>query len=223
VPSFPLRWTKDRASLTWDGASLTLSTTTPVTTLTVEARSSREDPRFECAAIRAVGVELVAEVQAAIREGDALRRVDPPRDRPSRPRIFGFGGRGSSTPGAWILGRIVRLSARRGDLPFEELLANGLPEDHGLSDEVAAALIEAVRALAPLACPCGSGAETFDQHGALERLSGPVQHPDAPVTHQASAGRCRLCGGCWILLESGDSHYDFRYTVSAPQGPDASA
>jgi hypothetical protein len=220
VPTVPLRWTKDRASLTWDDAALTLTTATA--TLTVDARTVRDDPRFECAAIRAVGVELVAEVLAAIREGGALRRVAPPRDRPSRTRIFGFGGRGSSTPGAWILGRVVRLSAHRGDIRFEELLANGLPEGHGLSDDVATALLEAARALAPLACPCGSGAETFDQHGALERLSGPVQHPDAPVTHQASAGRCTVCGGCWVLLESGDSHYDFHYTVSAPQGPDAS-
>ena len=69
--------------------------------------------------------------------------------------------------------------------------------------------------------PSYDGAETFEQHGALERLAGPFQHPDAPITHQASVGRCRVCGRAAVLLESGDSHYDFRYEVLPLRGPDA--
>lgn len=213
------RWSKDGASLTWQGDAVTLTTAAGV--LRIDARNLR-DARFEAAAVRAVGVELVAEVQAAVHEGAPLRRVALPTDRPTPARIFGFGGRGSSTPGAWIVGRHVRFSALRGgDIAFEDVLARGLPEGHGLSDDAARSLVEAVRALAPLRCPCGSGAETSLQHGALDTLAGPVQHPDAPVTHQAFVGRCRVCGTCQVLLESGDSHYDFHYEVSALRGPDA--
>ena len=214
-----MRWTKDNASLAWEEG--TLSLTAPGLSMRVRA-SDASDTAFECAAARALGVELVAEVQAAVRNGAPLARVDPPRDRPWRTRLFGFGGRGSNAAGAWIFGRNVRLSRVRGpDLAFEEVLSRGLPEGHGLTPDAAHALIEAVQALAPLACFCGSGAETFEQHGTLDRLAGPLQHPDAPVTHQASVGRCRVCDRAVVLLESGDSHYDFRYEVLPLRGPDA--
>ena len=215
----PMRWTKDNASLTWEDGTLAL--TAPGLSLRVAAHD-HHDTNFECAAARALGGELVAEVQAAVRNGAPLARMDAPRDRPHRPRLFGFGGRGSTAAGAWIFGRHVRLSRVRGpDVAFETVLAHGLPEGHGLTPDAAQALVEAVQALAPWPCFCGTGAETFEQHGALERLAGPFQHPDAPITHQASVGRCRVCGRAAVLLESGDSHYDFRYEVLPLRGPDA--
>lgn len=178
---------------------------------------------LDCAtATSDVDVDRVAEVLATARHGP-LDRAPDPTGRPQVPRIFGFGGRGSTAPGAWIFGREVRFSALSySDHRFDALLADGLPAGHGLAAETARALLDAVGALAPLPCPCGTGAQTPSQHGEIEILAGPLQHPRAPVTHQASVGRCRVCGRCRIFTESGDIHYSLFHGVSVPRGPDPS-
>jgi hypothetical protein len=169
--------------------------------------------------MEAFGAATVAEVIAAGENPEEASRAcaEPVPRRPHHRRVFG-GGRGGSWV-AWVFGKQVRLSADalddRPDLSFEHLLERGLPEAfvEEAGAEQAAAIMAAVRELAPLECMCGTGAETMSQHGSIVSLSS-VQEPRDIMEHVASTGRCSVCSRWWTFVSRGDSHYSYSYRVS---------
>jgi hypothetical protein len=124
-----MRWTKDAFTAAWDGTTLHL--VAPGTGQRFSTPELKQYATTEALAVE-LGPELTVEILATIKHGP-LDRTPDPTGRRSVPRVFGFGKRGESTPGAWLFGRSVRLSAVRGpDLPFEKILTEGLPPGHGL-------------------------------------------------------------------------------------------
>lgn len=71
----------------------------------------------------------------------------------------GFGQRGNpSVPGLWIPGRHAPIACHAGpDLSLADLAAHGLPASIALPPELAPALLETARKLAPLPCFRGTG------------------------------------------------------------------
>lgn len=167
----------------------------------------------------AFGVETAAEALAVSKHPDEVARacVEPAPRRPRHPRVFG-GKRGDSWV-AWIFGRKVRLSANAlphmDDVVFEEVLERGLPEAfmQECGPEVTASLMQAITDLAPLACMCGTGAETSQQHGQTRTLAR-AREPRSMVEYSATCARCEVCSRWWTFVERGDSHYSYSYSVS---------
>jgi hypothetical protein len=152
----------------------------------------------------------------------AERALFPEPDSSSyagRPHVSFSWSRGRGVPGAmWIVGRTLRVSLpgvpNGPDVPFDTLLASGLPAPwkSAMPEDWAIRVMESIRLLAPLPCFCGTGFERAHEHDALA-LGPRVQHPSAPIDFHVTAARCRVCGERWLLEESGDSHYEYHYRV----------
>ena len=166
-----------------------------------------------------LGLEVLVQVLGVKDAFDRLDEIEQerPPERPRHPRIFG-GGRGGTWT-AWIFARRVRFSARGIDgvqeMSFEELIADGVPQDFTsiCGADIADTIKKAARELAPLECMCGTGCETPEQHGDLHRLSS-ARDPRAPYDVTADLVECVVCSRWWTFSERGDSHYSYTRSLS---------
>jgi len=199
------------------------------TTLTIDAETAtlrRADGSEESASATAVATgewdallfdamdqEVVAEARAVAAHHDAFvaALALPPVER--RPR---FSRRLSGRPDwvVWFWGREVQIRVPdvKDDLrvSMSEIVADGLPETvAALPAETRARVVQAAVALSPLPCMCGTGCDTPEQHGSIERLGPAIQHPNAPTVATIGVGACTVCGRLHRYHRSGDSHYSF--------------
>lgn len=214
-----MRWTswKPDVSLELTATQVTLRDPSETTV----SREAFDAGALHPEVMRALSNVALVQCLAELRYGP-LPHCEAPEGRPRVERIAGFGRRGQIAPGYWIFGRVARMShTETRDVPLAEIARDASLADM-LPAPLAASLVAAARALDAQPCMCGTGAETASQHGDLETLVNPTQHPDAPITCEASVARCRVCGRIWGLLAEGDDHYDWRFEMTPYRGPTAS-
>lgn len=190
------------AELRLDATGLHL-TTSARATWPVEAL---DHPSIRLKIQQIFGLVGLAEVLTC-REVGAVAPAPPLPVRPTVPRLF-------QGPGAWmgIVGRRVEHLGRPAwTAPFEAVLADGLPAElaERLGAEATAALQAAVATLAPLPCPCGTGAESLAAHGQL-RLQERLADVGSTVAYEVTTAQCTVCGRWWTFEESGDDRYETR-------------
>ncbi len=127
-------------------------------------------------------------------------------------------GRGSvGNYNIWLMGREAWIDVKgqpRLVMSLSEMAKGKFPSaQRAVLGSMTNLLIDIAQKLDPLPCLCGTGAETPEQHGTIESIISHRQHPNAPIEHVVTIGRCTVCHRGYTFTKSGDSHYSYSFYV----------
>jgi hypothetical protein len=201
-------------SITIEGNSLTISGEPPLSTAETNQSALLQTK------LALFDFETQMEIEAYLKELPSIPQIRGDISVIGRQRYARYYsdnmGRGASTYNIWLMGRHMIIEVRgkpRLECSFDEFLKKGFGDGRESIIGPEAGMISiAVQRLSEYPCFCETGAETPSQHGTIKKIVS-EQHPQAPIDHRVTVGRCSVCHRGWTFTESGDSHYSYHYSV----------